>query len=115
MATLEKLGADHVSWLLVVANNYLRQNRADRAIVLLELLGLVDPQDIQGRKMLAYAYLLENDRTRCRAALERISGQPLTERDLVALQLMSVRLGEGGLETLPRTAETAGTRDAAPE
>lgn len=103
MATkvFQELGADHVSWLLAAANNYLRQRRADRAVILLELLGLLDPENAQGQVMLAYAHLLRDDLPRCREALHRVSRLPLTPRNRSAMELMSSRLGAGSREGLP--------------
>ena len=91
---LEELGEDHVAWLLVAANNYLRQQRADRASVLLDFLGLVDPDNLQGRKMLAYAHWLRGDRPRCAAVVESLLEQPLSDEDRVAMELLNLRLGD---------------------
>ena len=91
---LEALGEDHIAWLLVAANNYLRQQRADRATVLLDFLGLLDPDNLQGRKMLAYAHWLEGDRPRCAAVIEGLLAQPLGDEDRAAMELMKLRLGE---------------------
>ena len=82
-----------MSWLLVAANNFLRHRRADRAIVLLELLGLLDPNHLQGRMMLAYAHWLLDDRPRCAALLESVLQQPLSDGDRAAMDLMRRRLG----------------------
>ena len=90
---LEELGEDHVSWLLVAAHNYLRQKRADRATILLEFLGLLDPHNLQGRKMLAYAHWLQGDRQRCAALIENLLRQPLSDGDLTAMEVMKLRLG----------------------
>jgi len=91
---IEELGEDHVSWLLVAANNYLRQHRADRATILLEFLGLLDPHNLQGRKMLAYAHWLQGDRQRCVAVIESLLRQPLSDGDRAAMELMKLRLGD---------------------
>lgn len=91
---LEELGEDHVAWLLVAANNYLGQQRADRATVLLEFLGLLDPDNLQGRKMLAYAHWLEGDWPRCAAVIESVLEQPLDDEDRAAMELMKLRLGD---------------------
>ena len=48
----------HVNWLLSVAYSYLVQNMAPQAITLLELLEVLQPNNRQGLRMLAYAYLL---------------------------------------------------------
>ena len=90
---LNGLGMDHVAWLLVAANNFLRQQRADRAVVLLELLSLLDPQNAAGQRMLAYAYLLQDNRPRCRETLERIAKERLPSKDLDVFEAMSARLG----------------------
>ena len=90
---LEELGEDHVSWLLVAAHNYLRQKRADRATILLDFLGLLDPHNLQCRKMLAYAHWLQGDRQRCAALIENLLRQPLSDGDLTAMELMKLRLG----------------------
>ena len=81
-----------MTWLLVAANNYLRQQRPDRAIILLEFLGLVDPVNLQGRKMLAYAYWQRGDGPRCSAVIESLLQQPLSDEDRDALKLMKLRL-----------------------
>ena len=91
---LDELGEDHVAWLLVAANNYLRQQQPDRATVLLDLLGLLDPDNLQGRKMLAYAHWLEGDRPRCAALIESLLQQPLSDEDRAAMELMKLRLGD---------------------
>ena len=91
---LEELGEDHVAWLLVAANNYLGQLRADRATVLLEFLGLLDPDNLQGRKMLAYAHWLEGDWPRCAAVIESVLEQPLGDEDRAAMEWMELRLGD---------------------
>ena len=91
---LEELGEDHVSWLLVAANNFLRQQRADRATILLDFLGLLDPHNLQGRKMLAYAHWLQGDRRRCAAVVESVLRQPLSDGDRAAMELMKRRLGD---------------------
>ena len=91
---LEELGEDHVAWLLVAANNYLRQHRADRATVLLDFLGLLDPDNLQGLKMLAYAHWLQGDRPQCAAVIESLLEQPLSDEDRVAMELMKLRLGD---------------------
>ena len=83
-----------MAWLLVAANNYLRQQRPDRATVLLEFLGLLDPDNLQGRKMLAYACWLKGDWPRCAALVESLSGQPLRDEDRAAMEFMKRRLGD---------------------
>ena len=88
----QNLGVDHVSWLLAAANTFLQQQKTDRAIVLLEFLGLFDPNNVQGQKMLAYALLLTNDRQGCRAALSRLARYQLNERDRNAVEMLSARL-----------------------
>ena len=91
---LEELGEEHVSWLLVVANNYLRQQRADRATILLDFLGLLDPHNLQCRKMLAYAHWLQGDRRRCAAVVESLLQQSLSDGDRAAMELMKLRLDD---------------------
>ena len=81
-----------MSWLLAAANTFLQQQKTDRAIVLLEFLGLLDPHNVQGQKMLAYALLLRNDRQGCRAALTRLTRYRLNERDRFAVEMLSARL-----------------------
>ena len=98
------LGADHCSWLLAAADTFLQQQMTDRAIVLLEFLGLLDPRNIHGQKMLAYALLLQDDLLRCRATLARLSGQQLTGQDRAAVEMMNARLEVGGPEQQPRLA-----------
>ena len=83
-----------MAWLLVAANNYLGQQRPERATVLLELLGLLDPNNLQGRKMLAYAHWLEGDWPRCAAVVESVLEQPLGDEDRGAMELMRLRLGD---------------------
>ena len=91
---LEELGEDHVSWLLVAANNFLRQQRADRATILLDFLGLLDPDNLQCRKMLAYANWQQGDRQRCAAVVESLLRQSLSDGDRAAMELMKLRLGD---------------------
>ncbi|MCY4563975.1 MAG: hypothetical protein OXE40_05760 [Gammaproteobacteria bacterium] len=93
---LDELGEDHKSWLLVAAHNYLGQRQAEKAIVLLELLELLEPHDPQCRKMLAYSYLLQGDRRRCATLVEEILAEPLGEADRAAMEMMSRRLGSDG-------------------
>ena len=85
---------EHVSWLLAAANTFLQQRKTDRAIVLLEFLGLLDPHNVQGQKLLAYAFLLTNDRQGCRAALTRLTRYRLNERDRIIVEMLNARLGE---------------------
>ena len=82
-----------MSWLLVAAHNYLRQQRADRATILLDFLGLLDPHNLQCRKMLAYAHWLQGDWPRCAAVIESLLKQPLSDEDRAAMELMKLRLG----------------------
>ena len=96
---LEELGEDHVSWLLVAAHNYLRQKRVDRATILLDFLGLLDPHNLQCRKMLAYAHWLQGDRLRCAAVIESLLRRSLSDGDRAAMELMKLRLGD----TVPDT------------
>ena len=88
-----------MSWLLVAANNFLRQQRADRATILLDFLGLLDPDNLQCRKMLAYAHWLQGDRQRCAAVVENLLQQTLSDGDRAAMELMKLRLGD----TVPDT------------
>ena len=63
-----------MSWLLVAANNFLCQQRADRATVLLDFVGLLDPHNLQCRKMLAYAHWLQGDSAAvCRGRREPVA------------------------------------------
>lgn len=105
----DDLGKDHVSWLLATANTFLEQRKNDRAIVLLELLGLVDPHNVQGRKMLAYALLLQNDRQRCRATLERLAQCELSVRDRAAVDLLNARLEKQARNRRPRPRSARST------
>ena len=88
-----------MSWLLVAANNFLRQQRADRATILLDFLGLLDPDNLQCRKMLAYAHWLQGDRRRCAAVVESLLQQSLSDGDRAAMELVKLRLGD----TVPNT------------
>ena len=88
-----------MSWLLVAANNFLCQQRADRATILLDFLGLLDPHNLQCRKMLAYAHWLQGDRQRCAAVVESLLRQSLSDGDRAAMELMKLRLGD----TVPDT------------
>ena len=90
----QDLGEDHVAWLLAAANTFLDQRKADRAIVLLELLGLVDPYNVQGQKLLAYALLIQEEKGRCRTALGRLAGCQLTKSDRAAVDALTARLEE---------------------
>lgn len=87
-----ELGADHACWLVAVANNYLGQRRVNQAVVLLELLSLVDPANAQGQLLLAYAYLIGQDQPRLRATLRRLARLRLTARDRSALEALRARL-----------------------
>ena len=93
---LDRLGEDHADWLLVAAHNDLRQHRADRATALLELLGVVDADNLQGQKMLAYAYWLQEDVPRCAALLDRILDRSLGAADRAAMAILNRRLGRDG-------------------
>ena len=89
---LERLGADHVSWLNVAADNFLRQRRAERAAALLELACLLAPDDAQSRTLLAYAHLRRGDGDGCAAALARARSAPLSDADRAAVELLERRL-----------------------
>lgn len=107
---LDELGADHKTWLLVAANNYLGQHRADRAIVLLELLDLLDPEDAQCQKLLAYAHWLQGDGQRFAGAVERVLRQPLSEAERAAIQFMVRQFGGAGTQdaaSVPAAASIA--------
>lgn len=88
----EDFGVDHASWLLAAAGTFLDQQKTDRAIVLLELLGLVDPHNVQGETMLAYALLRQDDQRRARAALARLHRRQLSGRERAAVELLNARL-----------------------
>lgn len=93
-SVFQDLGEDHVSWLLAAANTFLDQRKTDRAIVLLELLGLVDPYNVQGQKLLAYALLIQDEKGRCRTALGRLARCQLSQRDRAAVDALTARLEE---------------------
>ncbi|MYE14172.1 MAG: hypothetical protein F4X99_21430 [Gammaproteobacteria bacterium] len=93
---LNRLGKDHADWLLVAAHNDLRQQRAERATALLELLGVLDADNLQGQKMLAYAYWLQRDVSRCAALVDRILDRPLGDPDRAAMAILNRRLGRDG-------------------
>ncbi len=103
---LDELGDDHRTWLLVAANNYLGQQRADRAVVLLELLELLDPDDAQCQKMLAYAHWLLDDRQCFARAVERALRAPLADAERAAIRFMS--------RTLDDNRSAAARRSGAP-
>ena len=98
---LDELGEDHRTWLLVAANNYLGQQRPDRAIVLLELLDLLDPDEVQCQKLLAYSHWLQGDGQRFAAAAERMLRQPVSDAERAAMQFMSQYLGDNGSAETP--------------
>ena len=102
----EELGEDHVAWLLVAANNYLRQQQPDRAIVLLDFLGLLDSHNLQGRKMLAYAHWLQGDWPRSAAVIESLLQRSLSDEDRVAVELMKLRLGDAVRHAQPANQPT---------
>ena len=89
---LEGLGADHVAWLLVAADNFLRQRLEDRATVLLELACLLAPDDAQSHRMLAYAYWRQGEDERCAKAMAQALDQPLSEAERAAIKLLERRL-----------------------
>ena len=89
---LDGLDEDHRSWLLVAAHNFIHQQRPERAIVLLELLDAVDPENAQCQKMLAYAFWLADEPQRCAAVLERIGRLPLSANDQAAMAQLARRL-----------------------
>ena len=103
---LDELEEDHRTWLLVASNNYLGQQRVDRAIVLLELLELLDPEDTQCLKLLAYAYWLEGDAQRFADVADRVLGQPISDAERAALRFMSLNL-KGDSSVVAPSAEPA--------
>ena len=105
---LDELGEDHKSWLLVAANNFLVQQRADHAVVLLELLELLDPEDAQCQKLLAYAHWLQGDGERLAGAAERLLRQPLSDAEREAVDFMRGHPGGSGPAMIQR-AEPAGS------
>ena len=92
---LGSLGEDHVSWLLVAANNFLRQGRSDRGTTLLELAGLLAPESLQARKMLAWACWLEGDLERCVTIVEHLLAQDLSGDERAAMEVLQRRLSAG--------------------
>jgi len=89
---LDGLGADHVSWLHVAADNFLRQRQPDRATALLEFACLLAPDEPQSQKMLAYGYWLRGDHDRCAAAVAQALARPLTATDRAAIEVLQRRL-----------------------
>ena len=84
----DALGEDHASWLLVAAHNELRQRRAERAAALLDLLSVIEPGNVQCRKMLAYACWLEGDGDRAAALANGVLREPLAAADRAAMELL---------------------------
>ena len=109
---LDELGEDHRTWLLVAANNYLGQQQADRAVVLLELLDLLDPEDSQCQKLLAYAHWLQGDTQRFAGAAGRLLRQRLSDAERAAVEFMSGSLAGSGSGDAP-PAGSPRTRPAA--
>ena len=95
-SVLDELGEDHRTWLLVAANNYLGQQRTARAIVLLELLELLDPEDAQCQKLLAYAHWLQGNGQQFAGAAERVLRQRPSDSERAALQFMTRYLSDNG-------------------
>ena len=85
------LGEDHFRWLLAAAYNELCQRRADRARILLELLRILDPDNLQCMKMLAYAYWCEGDLSLSTSLIDGLLGGPLSEEDRTAIETMRLR------------------------
>lgn len=91
-SALDRLGADHLSWLHVAADNFLRQRCPDRAAALLELACLLAPDDAQSRKMLAYAHWLLGDRDRCAGEIAQALARPLSDEERAAIEHLQRRL-----------------------
>ena len=91
-SVLDGLGADHLSWLHVAADNFLRQRQPDRATALLELACLLAPDEPQSQKMLAYGYWLRGDHDRCAGAVAEALTRPLTAPDRVVIEILKQRL-----------------------
>ena len=89
---LDRLGTDHVSWLHVAADNFLRQRQPERATALLELACLVAPDEPQSQKMLAYGYWLRGDHDRCADAVAEALTRPLTAPDRAVIEVLKRRL-----------------------
>ena len=89
---LDRLGADHVSWLHVAADNFLRQRQPDRATALLEFACLLAPDDPQSCKMLAYGYWLQGDHDRCAAAVAETLARHLSAHERDAIEVLQRRL-----------------------
>lgn len=94
--TLDALGEDHAAWLLVAAHNELLQRRAERAAALLDLLCVIEPGNVQCRKMLAYACWLGGDQDRAAALANDVLLEPLAPSDRAAIELL--RRGATGAE-----------------
>lgn len=94
---LEQLEGDHRDWLLIAAYNLLMQRKADRALTLLELLNLIDPDCRQCRTMLAYANLLLDDRQGCADAVSplELERAELPPRGKAAIDALTRLAGAG--------------------
>ncbi|MDE0659726.1 MAG: hypothetical protein F4029_00425 [Gammaproteobacteria bacterium] len=86
--TLDALGEDHASWLLVAAHNELLQRRGERAAALLDLLRMIEPGNVQCRKMLAYACWLDGDQDRAAALANDVLLEPLAAADRAAMEML---------------------------
>ncbi len=101
-ALFKEFEVDHISWLLAAASTLLDQQKTDRAIVLLEFLVLIDPHNVQGQTMLAYALLRQDDQRRCGTTLARLNQHQLSARERAAVDALSARLADNVPSGQPR-------------
>lgn len=89
------LNQDQVSWLLVAAYTYLQQNKPDESVTLLRFLRLLDRNNQQCLKMLAYAYLRQGSLRESLELIEEILQTPLSDEERTAMYLMRLRASRG--------------------
>ena len=90
-----ELTADHVSWLLVTAYNYLQQDLSDQAVTLLEFLRTFDPNNIQCIKMLAYGYFLQGETEKSAELIDATQRLLLTEKERSGIRLLQSHILRG--------------------